>query len=472
MCWSLPQMLVATVRRTTPCGTLRPTLAGFTPGPSCSSNSGYSRSATSTLPGPMYRTPLLLPATLPASRPCRPGPGRPSLPHPRRAARTSCCSVRTSGSTACRPGTPPTASATDQVGCAGIPRSLTRHPAISPWAPGAGSAAASSADRGRASTSVPTTSGTRRQDRLTSTGAPWRGTSVARNCLAPPMVPADDRRQWPGPAGRAVPACGDVAWPVVLVLLPPSETKAPGGDSGPLDLAALTAPELTPVRTELLEALVKLSADPPTARTALGLSPRQDDEIARNADLWTAPTRPAIERYTGVLYDALDVRSLSRAQRARADRRLAVGSALFGLVSAAVPIPASRLSAGSTLPGMPGLRALWRPALSPVLAGLDHLVVDLRSGSYAALAPVPGAVTVQILSEHPDGTRAVVSHFNKAHKGRLARLLATTTAEPQDVVRLRALLRRSGLHVEHDGGAALTLVVPSAGPGGRAAATP
>src|SRR3954463_6803209 len=195
----------------------------------------------------------------------------------------------------------------DQVGCAGIPRSLTRHPAISPWAPGAGSAAASSADRGRASRSVPTTSGTRRQDRLTSTGAPWVGTSVVRDCLAPPPVPADDRRQWPGPAGRAVPACGDVAWPVVLVLLPPSEAKAPGGDGGPLDLAALTAPELTPVRTELLDALVKLSADPPAARTALGLSPRQDDEIARNGDLWTAPTRPAIERYTGVLYDALDV---------------------------------------------------------------------------------------------------------------------------------------------------------------------
>jgi hypothetical protein len=70
-------------------------------------------------------------------------------------------------------------------------------------------------------------------------------------------------------------------------------------------------------------------------------------------------------------------------------------------------------------------------------------------------------VTVEVLSERPDGSRSVVSHFNKAHKGRLARLLATTTAEPDGVVRLRSLLRRAGLHVEHAGGTALSLVVPA-----------
>jgi uncharacterized protein len=247
----------------------------------------------------------------------------------------------------------------------------------------------------------------------------------------------------------------------VLVLLPPSETKAAGGDGPPLDLATLTAPELIPVRTELVEDLVKLADDLPAARAALGLSPKQDDEVARNAALWTSPTLPALHRYTGVLYDALDVASMTRAQRARAGRRLAVGSALFGVVRADDRIPAYRLSAASALPGRPTLRALWKPALSPVLAAHDELVVDLRSGSYAALAPVPGAVTVDVVSERPDGSRSVVSHFNKAHKGRVARLLALTTAEPPDAVRLRSLLRRAGLHVEHDGGTALTLVVPA-----------
>ncbi|MBN1094352.1 peroxide stress protein YaaA [Blastococcus sp. TML/M2B] len=247
----------------------------------------------------------------------------------------------------------------------------------------------------------------------------------------------------------------------MLVLLPPSETKHPGGDGAPLDLAALTAPELTGVRTELAEALVKLADDVPASRAALGVSAKQDDEIARNAALWTSPTLPALTRYTGVLYDALDVGSLTRAQRARANARLAVGSALFGVVRGGDRIPAYRLSAGSALPGLPTLRALWRPVLGPALAAETGLVVDLRSGAYAALAPVEGAVAVQVLSERPDGTRAVVSHFNKAHKGRLARLLATTTAELSDVTGLRRLLRRAGLHVEHDGGTALSLVVPT-----------
>jgi cytoplasmic iron level regulating protein YaaA (DUF328/UPF0246 family) len=68
-------------------------------------------------------------------------------------------------------------------------------------------------------------------------------------------------------------------------------------------------------------------------------------------------------------------------------------------------------------------------------------------------------VTVQVLSERPDGTRTVISHFNKAHKGRLARFLATTTAEPGDAGRLVALLRRNGWRVEREGPTALDLVV-------------
>jgi cytoplasmic iron level regulating protein YaaA (DUF328/UPF0246 family) len=249
----------------------------------------------------------------------------------------------------------------------------------------------------------------------------------------------------------------------VFVLLPPSETKRAGGDGPPLTPATLSFPELEPLRKELVDELVELAHDVAASRAALGLSARQDDEIARNAALWTSPTAPALHRYTGVLYEALDAGSLRGAAAARARARLLVGSALFGLVRATDPVPAYRLSAGSALPGRPTLAARWRPLLDPALAAVavGETVVDLRSGSYAALGRVPGAVTVNVLAERADGSRAVVSHFNKAHKGRLARALAVTRAEPSGVAAVAAVARRAGMQVERTAPAHLDVIVPA-----------
>lgn len=248
----------------------------------------------------------------------------------------------------------------------------------------------------------------------------------------------------------------------MIVLLPPSETKRDGGDGPPLRLDQLSSTALTPLREELLDQLIGLSADIPACRKALGLSTKQDAEIERNAELRSAPTLPAMHRYTGVLYDALDIGSLRGAAAERARARLAVGSALFGLLRADDQVPAYRLSATSKLPGQPGLSTRWRPILEPVLAELSdqHLIVDLRSSSYAALGRIPGAVCVQVLAQHADGHRSVVSHFNKAHKGRLARTLAGSRSEPNDAAAVAAVARRADMHVERDGDE-LTVVVPA-----------
>ncbi|WP_124712218.1 peroxide stress protein YaaA [Mycolicibacterium nivoides] len=248
----------------------------------------------------------------------------------------------------------------------------------------------------------------------------------------------------------------------MIVLLPPSETKRTGGDGPPVRLDNLSSPKLTPLRESLIGELVELAADPPACRNALGISAGQDAEIERNAALRDAPTMPAIERYTGVLYDALDVGSLRGTAATRARGRLAVGSALFGLLRADDHVPAYRLSASSKLPGQPSLAKRWRPLLEPVLADLSarELIVDLRSGSYAGLGRIPGAVRVQVLAERADGHRTVVSHFNKAHKGHLARALAGSRAEPNDAAAVAAVARRSGMNVERDGDE-LTVVVPA-----------
>ena len=205
----------------------------------------------------------------------------------------------------------------------------------------------------------------------------------------------------------------------MLLLLPPSEGKAPGGRGAPLDLSRLSHPALTPVRERLVAALETAArTDPDGLQAALGCPA---GEVAKDAALTTSRTMPALRRYTGVVYEALSYATLSPTGSRRATGSLRVASALFGLLAPRDPVPAYRLSAGTSLPGVGPLAAAWRPVLEPELAA-HRLVVDLRSGPYAALARVPHAVQVRVLRE-ADGARTVVSHDNKWTKGLLARAL-------------------------------------------------
>lgn len=245
----------------------------------------------------------------------------------------------------------------------------------------------------------------------------------------------------------------------MLVLLPPSETKVSGGDSGPLDLDLLSFGELNPLRDKVIGELSALADDVPASREALGLTERQEHEVARNREVLTSPTLPALARYTGVLYDALDFASMTPAQSRNAQRRLAVGSALFGLVRGGDLVPAYRLSATSALPGIGSLRRFWGHRLAAVLAEVDELVVDLRSGPYAQLAKADGAVVIKVVTEDAAGARTAVSHHNKASKGRLARALASARKEPESVADLLRVAKRAGFDLRRTGTNSLDLVI-------------
>ncbi|MDI2128591.1 peroxide stress protein YaaA [Yinghuangia seranimata] len=246
----------------------------------------------------------------------------------------------------------------------------------------------------------------------------------------------------------------------MLVLLPPSEGKASSGDSGPvLDLPGLSLPGLNAVRERVIDSLVTLcEGDEVKALEVLGLGPKLRGEVLRNLELRESPTLPVAELYTGVLYDSLGLHTLDKAAGERADRSLLVFSGLWGALRPTDRIPPYRLSMGVRLPGLGALPALWREALDaelPELAG-DGLVLDLRSSAYGAAWRPVGAVaartaTVRVLHEREvDGVvkRSVVSHFNKATKGRLTRGLLESGAEPATPQELAEVLREAGWTVE------------------------
>jgi cytoplasmic iron level regulating protein YaaA (DUF328/UPF0246 family) len=211
----------------------------------------------------------------------------------------------------------------------------------------------------------------------------------------------------------------------VLLLLPPSETKRDGGVPGSsLDLADLSFPSLTKSRRAALAGLRSVSKSLATSMTALKLGPKQRFEIDRNRAISTSPVMPAIERYTGVLYDALEVASMDAAAREFLGDIAVIHSALFGLVRANDPLPAYRFSHDTRIPAT-SLARLWREANASVLADQTELILDLRSESYVHLGPAPeGSYFLRVVTEGENGTLRALNHFNKHGKGDLTRALA------------------------------------------------
>ena len=215
----------------------------------------------------------------------------------------------------------------------------------------------------------------------------------------------------------------------MLILLPPSETKRPGGSSRPLDVDALSLPALAPQRRAAVDSLVELSRHAETAARVLGLSPRQLGEIEVNSALCTAPTMVAVDRYTGVLYDALSADSLDAAARRWLGAHALIHSAPFGPVGALDRIPAYRLGAGASIPSLGSLRRHWASAVTSALeASGASFILDLRSEAYVALGPVPSTVAsvyLRVVTASGNGAVRALNHFNKHAKGALTRLLAT-----------------------------------------------
>nr|WP_269329045.1 peroxide stress protein YaaA [Kineosporia babensis] len=233
-------------------------------------------------------------------------------------------------------------------------------------------------------------------------------------------------------------------------MLPPSESKAAPAKRGkPVEVAQLSFPELTDLRKQALEALIEVSAQP-DALTRLGVGASLADEVARNLTLHTAPARPAHQVYTGVLYDALGWDSLSPAARRRGNNRVLVISALWGALRPGDRVPSYRLSMDGELPSLGPLARHWRSELPGVLAaaaGKRGVIVDCRSGPYAAAAPVTSfpsdvaarTVAVRVLRE-TNGKRSVVSHLAKHTRGEVTRYLLEQDTDPLTPAALRDLV--------------------------------
>ncbi|MBS2965302.1 peroxide stress protein YaaA [Actinocrinis puniceicyclus] len=259
----------------------------------------------------------------------------------------------------------------------------------------------------------------------------------------------------------------------MFIFVPPSEGKAVPTDADPVISGSLVLPQLAATRDAMVAALVRLCRGPAdTALATLGLSDGQRGELTRNQVLVNAPAAAAADVYRGVLYEALDLPGLRADDAAyrRAEESVLIFSGLWGVLRAQDRIPYYRCSGAVKLPGVGPVASVWRKALAGPLADLvgEHLVVDLRSTAYAGMwRPARGeaadrVVYVRVVHERLVGgvlKRSVVSHFNKATKGRLVRALVCSGAEPKTPQEFADVVRELGFRVEGGAAGAFDVVV-------------
>lgn len=241
----------------------------------------------------------------------------------------------------------------------------------------------------------------------------------------------------------------------MLILLPPSETKRPGGVGISIDKLAIIWAALDPARDRLIAATQKVCANPKKAAEVFKLGPKLMGELEANQNLMTAPTMPAIERYAGVLFDALDYPTLDEAAKRRVGEQLFIQSALFGLLPATEQIPYYRFSATTKLPKI-NLKEVWTEAHKAVWPRLTKPILDMRSKSYAQLNPIPEELERYELDVFDDSGKAL-NHFNKKAKGLFVR--AAMTQGLETLSDLPRIAKSVNLRIEIDG-SSVRLITP------------
>jgi cytoplasmic iron level regulating protein YaaA (DUF328/UPF0246 family) len=164
------------------------------------------------------------------------------------------------------------------------------------------------------------------------------------------------------------------------------------------------------------------------------------------------PLLPALARYTGVAFQALDAAALPP----DAWSRVFILSSLRGLVRGDEPVPPYKLSLGA----LPGLKTHWRKALPPLLERLpEGPVWELLPGDAAGLLKGWDRPrhTVEILGQRGQA----ISHFAKKYRGLVAQwILAHGQGDPRKVLKGRIPgCQWIGVDENDRGGVALRLVV-------------
>jgi len=205
------------------------------------------------------------------------------------------------------------------------------------------------------------------------------------------------------------------------ILLAPSETKVLGGE-GHFDVANLFFKALHPKQQALIEHYnsTLLQASNETLSTMLGIKKIGEIAVYRQ-DITSLPTMKAIERYSGVAFDYLDYTSLEPLPQKYIHQHLVLFSNLFGILKPDDLIPYYKLKQAQSI-GEIKTDRYYSEAITEILDSYlkNEELLDIRAGYYDKFyKPKIPYTTLKFIQNGK-----VVSHWAKAYRGKVLRLLA------------------------------------------------
>jgi len=207
------------------------------------------------------------------------------------------------------------------------------------------------------------------------------------------------------------------------ILFSPSEAKFSGGDDTKIDQDSFLFKELFDKRVEFLthyNNYIK-SASQDELKKLFGI--KKEELIKRyNIDIFSSPIKRAIERYDGVAYDHLDLKSLNDKAKSYIYENTIIFSNLYGPIRAGdIGIVEYKLKQGESVEDIKP-EQFYKKYFSDTLDNFleDEDILDLRAGFYDKFyKPKKSYTTLKFLKNNK-----VVSHWAKAYRGMILRELA------------------------------------------------
>ena len=201
----------------------------------------------------------------------------------------------------------------------------------------------------------------------------------------------------------------------MLILIPPSEGKA-----------KVKSTDLTFDKTKFkfereVNQVVRLLSllDDEDLRSIYGTSQEKSEIFHRqNQDIFKSHCAKAIERYTGVVYEYIDWKTLDKSAKNYMENHVRIFSGLFGMLTPNTLIPNYKLKMNVL-----SLQYHWSPIITKELENEDVIFDLLPQVHRKAYKPSKNVIKIDF-SVINKGKKTAAGHFGKAVKGKFIRFLA------------------------------------------------